>query len=208
MDDCWATGFPQFGEVPVTGRKGTVRKSIQVGGRVAPLSNLDDGMLSLGVRERPGDQPLPAGGVALAESAWSGMSGAALIAGGYLVGVVAEHAARRGASDITIAPLALLDDPARAPANAPDWWREMGIGDPAALPRLPQRDDTLRELIQAIIGNRTDDIPISTGVPIGESVRRVIDQIDVPQDALAKLLDLESPPATASESRRPGSAGG
>jgi Trypsin-like peptidase domain len=190
VDGCWATGFPQFGEVRAPGRKGTVRKSIQVGGRVAPLSNLDDGMLSLGVQERPAEQPLPAGDVTLAQSAWSGMSGAALVAGGYLVGVVAEHAARRGASDITVAPLALLDDPSRAPANAPDWWRELGVSDPAGLPRLPRPDDALRELIGEIISNRTGDISNSTGVPVGQSVREVINQLDVPLDALAKLLDL------------------
>jgi hypothetical protein len=72
----------------------------------------------------------------LGESQWSGMSGAAVLAGERLIGVVSEHAPRRGESTITVTPLASLDLlPAAAAAQ---WWAHLAA-DPRRLVLLPVR---------------------------------------------------------------------
>ncbi len=96
----------------------TVRVQTPVTGQVQ-LSNREDGLLDL---QSTAATPRPPGG----GSAWEGMSGAPVTASGRLIGVVAEHAARKGPSAVAIIPLTALEaDPAR-----PSWGA--GVGDPAA----------------------------------------------------------------------------
>ena len=150
VEDCWAVGYPALAET--TDERGrSVRKSRHVGGRIAPLSNLDDGLLSMTVTAGSGDAGLPDSGIVLSESPWSGMSGAAVFAGDQLIGVVCEHARRRGASDITVTPLAFVGDPARIPGNSDAWWSRLGIVEPSALPRLPQ--------LPGAAGRAGDEVP-------------------------------------------------
>jgi tetratricopeptide (TPR) repeat protein len=131
VENCTSIGFPVFAEeLDEHGR--SVRKAKQVGGWIAPLSRLDDGLLSLEVTATP--RELPAAGTTLDDSPWSGMSGAAVLAGDRLVGVVSEHSTRRGPSDITVTPLDFLSDPDRITG---DWWERLGVTDPSALPKLP-----------------------------------------------------------------------
>ena len=54
------------------------------------------------------------------------MSGAGVLAGDALIGVVSEHADRRGPSDITVTPLDVLSHPNRGPPNASEWWERLG----------------------------------------------------------------------------------
>jgi hypothetical protein len=64
------------------------------------------------------------------------MSGAAVLAGERLIGVVSEHAPRRGESMISVAPVASLD---RLPAAAAaQWWAHLAA-DPGRLVMLPAR---------------------------------------------------------------------
>lgn len=136
IEDCWAVGYPAFQEIKREGRSRSTRVSAQVHGQIPPLSGMGDeyGLLSLQVTTTP--RELPEQGT-LGQSEWSGMSGAAVFAGDMLVGVIAEHAPRRGASDITVTPLDRLNDPATTPPNAAQWWERLGVNDPATLPRLP-----------------------------------------------------------------------
>jgi hypothetical protein len=105
-------------------------------------------------------RPLPAEQTSLAESEWSGMSGAPVVAGGRLLGVVVEHAPREGPSAITAVPLTALElDPAH-PEWGPGvedpaaWWARLGVtglSDLQRLPALPERPKpaywaTVREL--------------------------------------------------------------
>ena len=144
IDGCWSVGYPLFEEVARDG--GAVRETAQVFGQIPPLSGLVEKLLSLEVTKAP--HVLPASGTTLGESEWSGMSGAAVLAGEVLIGVVAEHARRRGASDITVTPLDFLGDPDRAPANAAQWWERLGVSDPSSLVRLPaKRAETVVERI-------------------------------------------------------------
>jgi hypothetical protein len=135
VEDCWAVGYPSFQEVTRDGSGRSVRETAQVKGRIPPLSGLVKDLLSLEVTATP--RELPAKGMRLGESEWSGMSGAAVFAGEALLGVVAEHAPRRGSSDITVTPLDRLAAPATAPADAATWWARLGVQDSARLPRLP-----------------------------------------------------------------------
>ena len=88
-------------------------------------------------------EPLPPARMTLGDSPWSGMSGGPVVAGGYLLAVVTEHAVRQGSSAITATPLTALEaDPAHpgwgpgvaAPAA---WWSRLGVGGAGDLQRLP-----------------------------------------------------------------------
>jgi hypothetical protein len=134
VEGCWSVGYPAFQEVVRDASGRSVRETAQVGGRVPPLSGLVEGFLTLEVTAAP--QDLPDRGT-LGESQWSGMSGAGVFAGDALIGVIAEHSARRGPSDITVTPLEFLSEAGHAPANASRWWAALGVDDPSSLIRLP-----------------------------------------------------------------------
>ena len=100
------TGYPAFMEQD-TPDGGQIRETADATGHVPVLSRLAGGLLSVQVTSRP--LPLPPKEMALGESEWSGMSGAPLLAGGLLLGVVSEHAPREGSSAITATPLTALE---------------------------------------------------------------------------------------------------
>jgi hypothetical protein len=153
IEGCWAVGYPSFHEV-ARDAAGSVRETAQVRGWIPPLSGLVEDLLSLQVTATP--QPLPAEQTRLGQSEWSGMSGAAVFAGEALVGVVTEHAPRRGSSEITVIPLDRLMKPATAPLDAAGWWARLGVGDPAGLPRLPagavRREPAYRATLRKVRG--------------------------------------------------------
>jgi WD40 repeat protein len=130
VEGCWAVGYPLFQEV--SSAAGVVRETAQVWGMILPAENLVGGLLSLQVTSAP--RALPPRQEALGQSQWSGMSGAAVCAGERLIGVVSEHAPRRGESTITVTPLANLS---RLPATAAArWWAHLAA-DPGQLIMLP-----------------------------------------------------------------------
>jgi serine/threonine-protein kinase len=142
LEGCSAVGYPAFQETSQQADGPSIRESAQVRGSIAPLSGLVSGLLSLEVTSSPRD--LPAAGTTLANSAWAGMSGAAVFArhpqapgGEVLLGVVVEHSLSRGQSDITVLPLDRLTNASTAPVNASEWWRRLGVPDPKRLPLLP-----------------------------------------------------------------------
>jgi hypothetical protein len=91
VERCHAVGYPWFAERPGVA---TLRDTADAYGHVPVLSNLITGLLTLEVSSSPRPLPLPA--IALGQSEWSGMSGAPVVAGGCLLGVVTEHAPRTG----------------------------------------------------------------------------------------------------------------
>src|SRR6185312_14101581 len=89
----------------------------------------------------------------LDESEWAGMSGAAVLAGERLIGVVSEHAPRRGESTITVTPLASLD---RLPAAAAAlWWAHLAA-DPGRLVMLPARRERAEPAYRATLRQLRD----------------------------------------------------
>jgi WD40 repeat protein len=133
VEGCWAVGFPAFQEVKRDTAGRSLRESAEVKGEIPPLSGLREDLLSFQVTASP--QDLPPAGPLDTSSEWSGMSGAAVFAGSFLVGVVTEHSPGRGPSDVTVTPLAALLDPETAPADSVEWRRRLAI--PASLPLLP-----------------------------------------------------------------------
>ncbi|WP_406083516.1 serine protease [Micromonospora zamorensis] len=136
--NCHALGFPWFAERPAPD---AVREIADAVGEIPVLSKLATGLASVLVRDSP--CPLPPEDRTLADSAWSGMSGGPVIAGGRLLGVVIEHAPREGQSSITMAPLSLLEPHHDHPMWGPGvrdpgaWWRRLGVTGLAELVRLP-----------------------------------------------------------------------
>ncbi len=135
VDNCWAIGFPQYADVTRDGS--VVHATAQVRGCIPPLSGFGpaEQLLSLEVTATP--QQLPDRADRLSESPWSGMSGAGVFGGDVLLGVITEHAERRGESDISFTPLAGLFDPERAPPNPDRWRARLGIGSSEELELLP-----------------------------------------------------------------------
>jgi hypothetical protein len=144
VEGCWAVGYPLFQEVESAA--GVVRETAQVWGMILPAENLVGGLLSLHVTSAP--RALPPQQEALGQSQWSGMSGAAVLAGERLIGVVSEHAPRRGDSTITVTPLASLD---RLPAAAAaQWWAHLAA-DRGRLVMLPARQERAEPAYRATL---------------------------------------------------------
>jgi tetratricopeptide (TPR) repeat protein len=133
IERCSGIGYPAFAEVKREAEARSLRETHQVDGVIRPGSGAIEDMLSLEVSSSP--RELPTG--TLSESPWAGMSGTAIFAGDLLVGVVCEHAERRGPSDITLTPLHRLIDPERKPSNAAEWLNRLGVSDPSRIRTLP-----------------------------------------------------------------------
>jgi formylglycine-generating enzyme required for sulfatase activity len=137
IEGCAAVGYPAFQEVTRDLGGRSIRETEHVRGYIAPLSGLVEGLLSLEVTASPRHE-LPPSGTTLAQSEWAGMSGAAVVApdgqgGEVLLGVVAEHAPRRGQSSISVLPMDRLIDQRTAPMDAMTWWMRLGVNDPEHL---------------------------------------------------------------------------
>ncbi|ADP78940.1 trypsin-like peptidase domain-containing protein [Pseudofrankia inefficax] len=140
VERCHAIGYPAFMER--AGPDGVpVRDTVDAFGHIPALSLLAGGLLSLQVSSTP--RPLPPERVAVGESEWSGMSGGPVVAEGFLVGVVTEHAPRAGSSALTLTPLTALqadsDHPgwSRGVTEPAGWWARLGVSGPGALRWLP-----------------------------------------------------------------------
>ena len=122
-------GYPQFADVPAAESGLLYRDTRQADGRVLTGSHLMRGLLDLQVSIAPRD--LPDAQTRLADSPWSGMSGAPVLASGHLIGVVCEHAPRAGASSITVTPLTALNPDREHPQWGPGvqdphtWWSRL-----------------------------------------------------------------------------------
>lgn len=102
---CTAVGFPW-----AQARPDQVRDTEQLFGHIAPLTTSKAGRLAVNVvTASPTVRPR-------AGSPWGGMSGAALFAGPYLVGVVAVDPARYGPDRVVATPISAI-------GNDPSWWR-------------------------------------------------------------------------------------
>lgn len=131
VEHCSAVGFPEF-KKQGTGTTAQ-RETAQVDGSIPTSEDLGSGLLTLRVSSSP--RPLPPTQEALGLSPWSGMSGAAALVGGRVIGVVSEHQPRAGQSALTLVPVTFID---RLP-DAGDWWEALGV-DRARLPILPKPD--------------------------------------------------------------------
>ncbi|MEU6867600.1 trypsin-like peptidase domain-containing protein [Streptomyces sp. NPDC046876] len=154
--DVHAAGFPLWKR-----RRGAdgrqFRELHQADGTVAALSNLRTGTLEITV-------PVAAADPDPAVSPWSGMSGAAVWAGPYLVGVVAEHHRGEGLGRLTAVridhTLHGVSEARRAELAA-----LLAIPDPAALPDVgaepPGPDEPFPPATSKVIG-----LPVAHGLEL------------------------------------------
>lgn len=157
IERCWAVGYPQFQEIDGPDRP--VRETAQASGVIPPGENMVGGLLSLQVTHAP--RELPDAGQTLAQTPWAGMSGAAVFARDQLIGVVTEHAPRRGAGTITVTPLTHLN---RLPAaTASRWWSLLGVADPGQLPLLPEQAARTSPPYLATLRDYRDRTPVLVG---------------------------------------------
>jgi hypothetical protein len=104
--ECEAVGFPLF-KLRRMSPGSYYRDAHHMVGKITPFSNPRSGTLELTV-DPPGPNPR--------ESPWSGMSGAAVFAGGRLVGVLCEHHPDEGLNHLAARPVErwrYLDDQQR-----------------------------------------------------------------------------------------------
>ena len=131
--DCWAVGFPRFGEAGPVLPGGSRRETWQVSGHILPGGKRRAGLLSLQVTSNP---PAPLSG-----SAWEGMSGAVVFAADghdgeqMAVGVVSTYHRPEGESALTVVPITAIADL----AAAAQWWQQFGVTDLDALHILPRQ---------------------------------------------------------------------
>ena len=142
VERCQALGYPQFRERAAAGVDSTIRDTVEARGVIPVGSGLVHDLLDLQVSTAPRD--LPSTDTPIEESPWSGMSGAPVITGGHLIGVITEHAPRAGPSSLTATPLtAIQPDPAHpgwgpGVTKAEDWWALLGATGADELTVLPE----------------------------------------------------------------------
>ena len=137
VESCQVVGYPQFAKRP------SGRETAQAYGQIPVLAGLVSGLLTVQVSAPP--EPLPPQRTALGDTAWSGISGAPVVADGCLLGVITEHAPREGPSSIIAVPVSALNHNPEHPdwgpgvGNASEWWARLGVTGLDALRRLPKR---------------------------------------------------------------------
>ena len=138
VDGCVAVGFPRWR------KDGDQRRSAQVNGRVPTAEGLEStadsrlrpGRLTLVGDRIPGAPEIPVGTLSeTALSPWGGMSGAVVVVGNLVVGVVRSYNIAAGGQSLTLTPVTAVD---HMPGEVRQrFWDALGVADPARLPMLP-----------------------------------------------------------------------
>jgi hypothetical protein len=134
---CVAIGFPRWR------KDGDQRRSAQVDGWVptaegfeSRASGLRAGWLTLVGERIPGAPQIPVGSLSeTAPSPWGGMSGAAVVAGDLVIGVVRSHNLASGGQSLTVTPLTAIGELSTELQHA--FWQALGVANPRLLPTLP-----------------------------------------------------------------------
>ena len=138
VSGCVAVGFPRWR------KDGDRRRSAQVEGWLPTAEGLEStadsglraGWLTLVGDRIPGAPDIPVGTLSeTAPSPWGGMSGAVVVAGGLVAGVVRSHNMAAGGQSLTVTPVTAVD---QLPGAAREkFCGALGIQDPDLLPMLP-----------------------------------------------------------------------
>ncbi|ROR45814.1 hypothetical protein [Kitasatospora cineracea] len=136
--DCQAVGFPRWKRDARNGRTTAqpcgwvpTAEGIAVGGPGgAPVGLLSFKMSGPEIPLHPTSV-----GTLGAGSPWGGMSGAAVVGSGLVIGVVRSHNLSEGTGSLTLTPVDAIDH--LAPDTRDRMWAALGVPDPAALPVLP-----------------------------------------------------------------------
>jgi hypothetical protein len=135
VSGCVAIGYPKY-----MATNAEPFRTAQVGGWIDTAAGLVDtakgrhaSYLTLKA-EGPVPRPLPTTEQGLSQSAWAGMSGAAVFAGDRLVGVVAEHHLPEGDGSLTVVPVEWVEQLSKADRSA--MLQALGLGSVDDLARL------------------------------------------------------------------------
>lgn len=104
---CQTMGFPGVQQYEYSEDASLIRDTEHVIGEIAPLTTGRADLLTIHVR---GSTPVQRGAL---DAPWSGLSGAAVFAGPYLVGVVVSEPLRFGATRLEVAPIGCLVEDAQ-----------------------------------------------------------------------------------------------
>lgn len=139
VEGCVAVGFPRWK------KDGDQRRSAQVEGVVPTAEGLEPtadaglraGFLTLVGNRIPGAPRVPAGALSEGKQTtpWGGMSGAAVVVGNVVIGVVRSHNLAAGGQSLTVTPLTAIDGLPQESRRR--LWDALGVADPAGLPILP-----------------------------------------------------------------------
>ena len=145
VDGCIAVGFPRWR------KDGDQRRSAQVDGIVPTAEGLDAtansglraGLLTLVGNRTPGAPNIPAGMLTEEPRAnpWGGMSGAGVVVGDLVIGVVRSHNLAAGGQSLTVTPLSAIDT--LADETRKRFWEALGVADSNALEVIPLADGSL-----------------------------------------------------------------
>jgi hypothetical protein len=132
------------GRVPAVAEGRDLRRSAQVEGWLPTAEGLEStadaglhaGWLTLVGDRIPAAPDIPVGPLSeTAPSPWGGMSGAVVVAGDLVVGVVRSHNLAAGGQSLTVTPVTAVD---QLPGeNRQRFWDTLGVADPGSLPVLP-----------------------------------------------------------------------
>ena len=175
IGEAHAIGYPLFAEHP----DGMMRETIHAVGEIPVLSGMVRGLAQLNVRDTPLPVP-PLEKGSLAGTPWAGMSGAPVLAQGYLLGVITIHAPRAGQSAITLTPLTALnlhsDHPGwgKGVPNPMRWWQRLGesvteASDRPQLPLLPLAGQTA-SLVRPLFEWDPEDLGVHRSISMTEAI--------------------------------------
>ncbi|MFJ9821824.1 tetratricopeptide repeat protein [Streptomyces sp. NPDC101151] len=143
VEGCQALGFPRWKA------SGSDRILVQIDGFVPTAEGLTATDLAQGRGRGPyrgllalkatgpeiAGQPMPHGSLDQPRSPWGGMSGAVVVSGGMIIGVVRSHNLREGSSSLTITPIDAID---LLPSLVRERvWDALGVRNSGNLPVLP-----------------------------------------------------------------------
>ena len=138
VSGCVAVGFPRWR------KDGDRRRSAQVDGWLPTAEGLEStadsglraGWLTLVGDRIPGAPDIPVGTLTeTAPSPWGGMSGAVVVAGDLVAGVVHSHNLAAGGQSLTVTPVTAVD---QLPEDIRRrFWNALGVADSGLLPVLP-----------------------------------------------------------------------
>jgi tetratricopeptide (TPR) repeat protein len=168
VDGCVAVGFPRWK------KDGDQRRSAQVEGVVPTAEGLEAtadeglraGFLTLVGNRMPEAPRVPAGVISEGKSttSWGGMSGAGVLAGNAVIGVVRSHNLAAGGQSLTVTPLTAIDGlPEQSRRRL---WEALGVANPEELPRLPATTTDIaaaESMIHFPVRTLPRDIPDFTG---------------------------------------------
>ena len=149
VQDCQALGFPRW-------KTSNGRILVQLDGFVPTAEGLM-AATDLGQRVEyltlkatgpaiADDRLIPTGNLEAAGSPWAGMSGAVVVVGNLVIGVVRSHNLAEGGGSLTVTPIGAIDQLRQDVRDR--MWRALGVLDSTALPTLPEvgQPDVLSEM--------------------------------------------------------------